>query len=405
MPDFNYPFGYCTNVHAGPTLEAAKSNLLLYSAQVRQAVAPDGVLPVGLWLAEEAAYSLLEQHQSQAFRDWLSENGFAAYTLNGFPQGDFHQSVVKHQVYEPTWTCQSRLRYTLSLAEILAVLLPEGATGSISTLPLGWPHAPWHADELKLAADHLLTAAEALAKLSASSGRHIVLAIEPEPGCVLNTAPEIVEFFTHYLFSSPSRSAAQNHLSVCHDVCHSGVMFEAQTAALQSYLDAGIRVGKVQISSAVHVPWDHCTNAEQRRLMTEQLGTFNEPKYLHQTTRCTPEGQLAELCSDLPKALTTWLDPNSCPREPWRIHFHVPIFVDGFGQLTTTQSDIVDATRFLETHRNHQVGEQPWFTGHYEIETYAWPVLPPSLAVSDLAEGITRELNYFSNLLEQSTLS
>ena len=31
------------------------------------------------------------------------------FTFNGFPYGDFHQSVVKHRVYEPTWADAERL--------------------------------------------------------------------------------------------------------------------------------------------------------------------------------------------------------------------------------------------------------------------------------------------------------
>ena len=77
----------------------------------------------------------------------------------------------------------------MCLAQVLDVLLPAGANGSISTLPIGWPHCPWHAEEFHLAADNLLEVAKFLDHLAQASGREIVLAIEPEPGCILNTAP------------------------------------------------------------------------------------------------------------------------------------------------------------------------------------------------------------------------
>ena len=97
--------------------------------------------------------------------------------------------------------------------------------------------------------------------------------------------------------------------------------------------------------------------------------------------------------------LTQWLEEADFPEHPWRVHFHVPIFVDNFGSLQTTQQDILQATRFLEQHRQERIGESTWFTGHYEVETYAWPVLPESLAVRDLASGIAQELKYFSGVL------
>lgn len=401
MSIIDYPFGYCTNVHAGISLVDAKSNLLQYATEVRRQLNPQGRLPVGLWLAEQAAVGLIEQGGVYEFGEWLGENGFLPYTFNGFPQGDFHQAVVKLGVYEPTWTCDSRTRYTLCLAEILEAILPEGGVGSISTLPLGWPHAPWHAETQKIAADNLLEVAKFLDRLAQQRGREIVIAIEPEPGCVLNRAEEVVDFFEHFLFSGPDRALAQRHLSVCHDICHSGVMFESQTRALELYRSAGIRIGKVQVSSAVHVPWDKCHGqADKQAAVAEQLRAFNEPKYMHQTTQQNGAGGLEWLCDDLPNALEKHLTQGSFPAAPWRVHFHVPIFVDHFGDLETTQADIAEATALLQQHRYDSVGGADWFTGHYEVETYAWPVLPPALAARDLASGIARELEYFRGLLK-----
>jgi hypothetical protein len=64
--------------------------------------------------------------------------GLVAYTINGFPQDDFHQKVVKHRVYRPAWWEPARLEYTRDLVRILDRLLPSGVSGSISTLPIGW---------------------------------------------------------------------------------------------------------------------------------------------------------------------------------------------------------------------------------------------------------------------------
>ncbi len=412
----DFAFGYCTNVHAGTSLDEAKANLLKYAVAVREQVSPAGRLPIGLWLADKAATSLIELGQVHEFGQWLSENHLIPYTMNGFPQGDFHQSVVKHAVYEPTWTCDSRARYTMCLAEIMEAILPTGQTGSISTLPLGWPHAPWHAENYKYAADNLLVVAKFLDRLNQKYHCEVVLAIEPEPGCVLNTAAELCEFFEHYLFSGPDAELARHYLTVCHDICHSGVMFEPQVEALRMYLEKGIRVGKVQVSSAVHVPWDKAIgNLAEQSSMLAQLKSFNEPKYLHQTSRAREDGRLGALSEDLPQALAHWLPAvqqetgaaalatghatESFPHEPWRVHFHVPIYVDHFESLSTTQSDIVEACDFLEQNIGTKVDGVPWFTGHYEVETYAWPVLPDNLQVADLSSGIARELQTFASIL------
>jgi hypothetical protein len=77
--------------------------------------------------------------------------------MNGFPYGDFHEPVVKHKVYQPTWYEPARWKYTLQLAEILNQLLLPGVEGSISTLPIAWPSKvgePLADDLLRSAAAH-----------------------------------------------------------------------------------------------------------------------------------------------------------------------------------------------------------------------------------------------------------
>ena len=129
----NYTLGYCTNVHPGADLDAIRRNLQTYALAVKQLVTPDKPMGVGLWLAAPAARAMRQGDTAGAFAAWLAEVRLLPFTLNGFPFGDFHQAVVKHAVYEPTWCDAARLEYTLDLIEILDVLLPAGRQGSIST--------------------------------------------------------------------------------------------------------------------------------------------------------------------------------------------------------------------------------------------------------------------------------
>ena len=108
------------------------------------------------------------------------------YTLNGFPYGDFHQQVVKHRVYEPTWWQPERLHYTMQLVQIQDAILPAGMEGSISTLPIAWGTPCPDRGELEQAAAQLRQAAQWMHQLEAESGRLIYLCLEPEPGCVFH---------------------------------------------------------------------------------------------------------------------------------------------------------------------------------------------------------------------------
>ena len=75
-------------------------------------------------------------------------------------------------------------------------------------------------------------------------------------------------------------------------------MFEPQADVLQRYQSAGIRVGKVQVSSAIIVPADRPDDSAA----WQQLAAFAEDRYLHQTMHRHPNGDL-QFFEDLPAAL------------------------------------------------------------------------------------------------------
>jgi len=169
---------------------------------------------IGLWLSANAAQELVSSGQVAEFGDWLREIGLVPFTMNGFPYGDFHEPVVKHKVYQPTWYEQSRLDYTLQLAEILDQLLPPGVEGSISTLPIAWPAKlgePLDDSLLQSAAENLRKAAKGLAEIEARTGRLIYICIEPEPGCALDTAEDIVAFFQDCLLPNSDERLIRRH--------------------------------------------------------------------------------------------------------------------------------------------------------------------------------------------------
>ncbi len=359
---------YCTNVHPGESLERSLAMLDRYATQVRDHINPRGTLGLGLWLSAASAREILRTPDGIAqLRDWFNTRNFEVITLNGFPYGDFHQAVVKTRVYKPNWTAQERLAYSISLAEILAGLLPTRAsTGSISTLPIGW-RADFSTDEQAVgaesAAQNLRSLAAQLSRIEASTGKRITVDLEPEPGCLLDTAPLICRFFEQHLASAESR----RYLGVCHDTCHSAVMFEPQADAFACYEGHGVRVGKVQVSSALA-----CNGAAKE---LAELAQFAEGRYLHQTSVLVGSGT-PRFFDDLDAALDENLDGL------WRTHFHVPVFLEELGRLSTTSHEIAVALASCSKI------DPPIF----EVETYAWSVLPPHLREGDLAHGIAKEL-------------
>lgn len=385
--------GYCGNVHPGKTLEEVKQNLVKHSLDVKSKFSPDEPLGIGLWLSATTANQLEHTETCLQFRDWLQEHELVPYTLNGFPFGDFHQDIVKHDVYLPTWADSDRLQYTNQLAKILDILLPEGQNGTISTLPLGWPLPEGTpqtqvSDFFRHCATNIQKCAEHLDRISQADGRNLFVCLEPEPGCVLDKCEDVIQFFDEYLSNQNSTATdiIRSHIGVCHDVCHSAVMFETQAKAIEQYCNAKIRVGKVQVSSAVEVNFDESTPTQNQEKI-EQLARFAEPKYLHQTViRSDTETLFFE---DLTDALNS---AGASPQGCWRVHFHVPIFTEAVDQISTTQFDIENCLDSIQSFCQ----ESP----HFEVETYAWNVLPHEMQSQTLAEGIAKELSWFYNLID-----
>ena len=364
--------GYCTNVHAGTTLVETIANLEQHSRAVREHLSAE-TLGIGLWIPDSVLGELENTEQLQALRSRIEDLGLFIFTMNGFPQHDFHAKEVKLDVYKPNWQSQDRARYTRRLARVLDGLAPAHlAELSISTVPIGWRP---EITDVRSAARNLEETAEFLSQLESETGRLIHLDLEPEPGCLLDKAPDVVEFFD--LLSDQSR----RYLRVCHDVCHSAVMFESQRDAIDGYRNAGIEIGKIQISSC---PEAELNGEGDHDPALAALSEFIEPRYMHQAVIRDPNGECT-FYEDLPEAL------NSADMEgTLRVHFHVPIFAKSLGALNTTQHQITECIKAL--------GEQ---TPPLEVETYAWGVLPDEHQPGQLALGIADELRWLRNTLSE----
>ncbi|MEM6363552.1 MAG: metabolite traffic protein EboE, partial [Planctomycetota bacterium] len=360
----SWHLGYCTNIHPGTDVESIVGQLESISTQVRrlhhngqtQRGEPTSnlssgsttrsnnhkPLPIGLWLPSEATRQL-RRHGLDSLQQCLRKHHLLPYTINGFPYANFHAERVKHDVYHPTWWDDERLAYTRDLAKVLSELLPEDVMlGSISTLPLGWPTqkdadgepTPVSEAERHHAGTNLRRLAEDLRMLENRTGKRIVVGIEPEPGCLLDTSGDVVAWFDAEL-PDPSH---RRYLGVCHDVCHAAVMNETQMNVLTAYAEAEIMLTKMQISSAIVADWQSIA-PESRQDAWSQISSFAEDRYLHQTGRIEANQQFT-LFDDLPELLASELSADD---HRWVTHFHVPVFTQSFGQLYTTQSAVIEA--------------------------------------------------------------
>jgi hypothetical protein len=227
-------------------------------------------------------------------------------------------------------------------------------------------------------------------KLESETGRLIYLCLEPEPGCVFSFADDVLHFFEWQLLKGEDEAIVRRHIRLCHDICHAAVMFEDQADVLRKYAAAGIEVGKMQVSAALKMDLDmfEPPAGEARAAALAQIKQFTEQRYLHQTV--VRRGGEDVFYEDLLMALGAESDD---PTGEWRVHFHMPIYLQEFGRLATTQQQIGECLAAAREHTNCQ---------HYEVETYAWGVLPPELQQAELAAGIAEELKWFDSAWQAS---
>ena len=172
-----------------------------------------------------------------------------------------------------------------------------------------------------------------------------------------------------------ARRRLLRHLRVCLDTCHLAVAFEDPAAALNSLAQNGIRVGKVQITAGLEVMVPD--NGRPRALLAQQLEPFTRSPYLHQVI-AREDGGRQRRFPDLWQALALM---DRCPPGQWRIHYHMPLFVERYGALASTREATGEVLGLLRAQR---------FCPHLEIETYTWEWLPPDLK-RDLLESLSAE--------------
>lgn len=394
---------YCTNIHPAEGWEAVLANLRRYAPALKQQLSPGAPFGLGLRLSAAEAEQLLQGDRLEELRAFLAEHGLYVAILNGYVHGAFHRRTIKADVFAPDWRDEARVRYTLQLVEILRRLLPPGLDGGISTAPLSYKR--WVDAEdpgaWESITHSLVRVAEQLVRVRQEEDRLIHLDIEPEPDGLLETSGELVDYYQRWLLpvgapllaerlriSVPeARASLVDHLQVCFDTCHAAVEYEDAREALERFERAGIRVGRVQISSALKVPLPG--DPARRAQLARALEPFAESSYLHQVIEQREDGTLHHY-PDLGDALPLIQEPAA---RQWRIHFHVPVFVDRYETFGSTQAEIRPVFERLK--------ERP-FTRHLEIETYTWEVLPPALK-QDLLTSIHREYRWVLEELSART--
>lgn len=387
---------YSTLVHPGDSWDDIWASLQKYVPAVKRNVSPNAPFGVSMRISHATSEVLIASPEKRAMvRKFLADNDMYLYTVNAFPYGPFKNQIVKEQVYEPDWSSLERLKYTMNVATIVADIAPESVNPSIQTPPLGFKPNVTSIAVVEAYAENVRKLATHVNNIHRYKGRTVTLAIEPEPACFLETTPETIDFFNNHLRSEKSianlaaktgatieaaREILARHVGIVYDICHQAVEFEDITKSLQSLKDESIPVWKLQEAAAMMIP-------EVTKEKIAAVKQYAKTIYLTQTHQRTKDGKITRYLN-LEDAIAAWeKKPVECE---WRIHFHVPVFLEDLGPFKSTRFAIAEAMKFQKQHR---------LSDQLEIETYTWDVLPDHLKTGDIVDYVTKEIEWVKSQL------
>jgi sugar phosphate isomerase/epimerase len=376
---------YCGNVHAAPDLPTWLAALREHTLPVASAARAAGrSFGSGVWWPRPLVERLAADAGARAeVAAALAAAGAPLWTLNVFPCDGFHDSVVKTAVYRPDWSDEARLHYTRQCAEVGASLVPAGSELPLSTLPLGYRGPGEAPADLRRMARNLARCASAFAALEQRTGVRCVLALEPEPDCLLETCAATAAFLEQWLFDEGAwatvpAAVLRRHLGVCVDLCHLAVVGEEPVAALADLRSRGIEVPKIQVSACLEL---------RSGAALDELLAFAEPRYLHQTVAASGARAL-----DLPEVAARRAEFAAAGVV--RCHYHVPLFWDAPGPLGSTQREVERVLRAVAD-RAATGDAVPLL----EVETYTWSVLGDFAGRQPLHRHLQHELDHVAGWL------
>jgi hypothetical protein len=435
---------YSSNVHPAESLDDLTRTLHEYIAPISHSARGAGVPPaelastnlrIGMKQADEllqhpplpsnSALSdeILKAPPSPAcaaFLHELDETKLDVISINAFPIRDFHAPRVKEQVYSPPWTDGGRSLYSLKIAKVLTHFMARpGIDRNVAAIsvPSGvfkglYPDS----DEVRTQAAHFITeCTRELLRLERLTGRTVQLGLEPEPFTTGERIPDFIDYFKTILSEARGKFPAQlgvtrdkaeeiarRFVTINLDLCHQAVEFENCVEDLKLLRAAGIVVSGIHISAALKL-----LEPSKNPDAFAQLKALDEPRYLHQVIAKTRGGEIVSY-EDLPHL---W-NPRKLKGKTLedlaelRCHFHVPLFADLSGALSTTRDAVAPAVQYA-------IKES--ITDNFIAETYTWNVLA-NLAQSgngaarsvlgngmvDIREGIARELKWANSILDQA---
>lgn len=380
---------YCSNIFKVKKLRDLIKSLTIYTEIIKEKK-----VALSLCLSNALAIEMEKKKSINFFKKWLKKKNATLYSINGFVYKNFHKKNIKSNIHYPDWTSNLRFNYTKKLIKILNRFLPKCKTGSISSSPIsydGWINYKYKDYVFFKSAKNI---SKILLHLMNIKKKIIHLDIEPEPSCLINNFKMFIIFFKKwlipfarkYLYNLKKISGRKSdflikkYIRLCYDISHFSVNFENHGKILQILKKEKIKIGKVQISSALEI--NVFKNIKIKENIIKNLAKISISPFLHQTVE--KNKKTIRIYNDLPNISNIFFkNTNSI----LRIHCHVPIYKTQYKNIKTTINETRKVLKMLIKTKNIK---------HFEIESYTYI----NIIKKDAFDSIAKEYKCIKTFME-----
>lgn len=364
----NKSLTYCSNIFKERNLATLIFKLNEYALYLRNYFKCK-YIGLGLCMSNSLINKIRTHVQLTYLKKWINKHNLYLASLNAFVYKPFHTTKIKEFIYYPDWSTKARVIYTKKNIYFLNNVITKIKNASISTSPLTFKS--WVIDRNKKyfyfkASVNMLNIVNLLINIYNDNKNYIHLDVEPEPRCLLESFDDFLYFFIQWLkpnsgyylesaYVKKKDRYLKKYINLCYDICHFSVDYYNHTNIIKSILDNKIKIGKIQISSALEVN----VTDKNKKIIINELFFLRKSKFLHQNTLVTSNKIIKSIDIDFNKY---YHDGDKI-----RIHCHMPVHLAAYKRtLKTTNSE--SKSVLLAILNNIKVK-------HIEIETYTYDIL------------------------------
>ncbi|HIH2762444.1 MAG TPA: metabolite traffic protein EboE [Candidatus Azoamicus sp. MARI] len=385
-----YIITYCSNIFKNNNVLDLFYNLNKYKKELK------GYKNISICLSNKIIKEINDKRNIEKILNWTKINKKNIPLINGFVYKNFHQKLIKEKIYYPDWTKKERLNFTKNIIFFAQKLNKKSKICGISTLPI--TYNIWIKKNikynLKKTINYFFDILNILMQIKKYKNILIHIDIEPEPFCFLESCKDFIYFFKLWLmpglkkkiktyFNINTREATKiiaKHLNLCFDTCHSAVMFENEKKSLDLIRQLKIKIGRVQVSSAIKIK-----NINNKNFT--HLTFLKKSPFLHQSLI-----KMKNLTFIKTNDFKNIKIINNNLIKEIRIHCHVPIYIKKILKyFETTQKELKNSLINIIKHND---------TRNLEIETYTYNILYKKK--NNKIKSMIKEYNWINNLIKNN---